>query len=132
MISQKKKLTKKRQLEFSKPLIEKIKKAESIKKLLIYQRALNRGTKILTIRNKPEFDMNNFKDVCFGTVLKMNEKYQEQKDIRRFMIQGHPTFCCPISGVILDMGRSFIYKNIILDFKALEKMKINALKEIEL
>lgn len=118
--------------KFAERAAKKAKNAANINQLLIIHKAINNATKLLNIHHNNKFDIKKFKNVSFDTILRLNENWKNQTEIRRYMIQSHSDFFCPISKKCLDINETFILRNQIFHFKALEKLKRDAYKEIDL
>jgi hypothetical protein len=130
----KRKITQKRFGEFSRYLKARAVEAESVSELMRVHRALVRGTLLYNLEHNRDgrWSREKFRPPGFGVVLKLNHVWKGQREIRRWMIQRHPTFFCPISGACLDMDRSFILEGKIFDFEALEKLTPFGVSKISL
>jgi hypothetical protein len=93
----KKRITKKRLNALAEKLKSKAIKAETIKQLLICHRAFVKTEFLLCKYHAPKFDLSTYKPRCFSVILRLNNKYKQQRELRRYVIQAHPTFQCPVS-----------------------------------
>jgi hypothetical protein len=127
------KIAKKRLNAFAKVLKSKIAKSEDMSQIMRYFRAMNRATFLLNKHHGPVgFKIEDFKKINLGAVLRHNDLWKDQVRTRKFMIMGHRDFFCPVSKQCLDMDRSFIISDVIFDFKALDKLKPEAIQLIDL
>lgn len=125
-------ITKKKFQEFSRRCKQKIADATEAKKLVIYHKAIDRASVLFNKHHNPNFDLTKYKPINFGQVLRLNKKWKSNEEVRRYVIQSHRTFFCPISNQMLDMNRSFFLRDVILDFAAFDTLRKEYFKEVEL
>ena len=117
-----KKISKKRCVEISKTLRTQIFKAKTVRRLKTLHSRFNCINKIYNIRNNTNPNWTEYKPVGPAIILKQVSFYKDQQDIRQYKIMGHRSFCCPVTGEILDMDDSFILKNEIISANGLNKL----------
>jgi hypothetical protein len=69
---------------------------------------MNDLTLAMNLALKDNFAIENFKPLGIGKVIKQAQWHKDQELARIFAIQGSRSFCCPISGEILDCRDSVL------------------------
>jgi hypothetical protein len=87
------------------------------------------------LNKNPEYLKRGFMPESPTVLLKLCPWYKDQEIIRVSLIQSHPSFCCAVTGEILDCRDSFILKGGVYSRKGvnrlLEKHGLDLLRCIE-
>ncbi len=106
--------------------------AKLLKSMVTHARTVRRITQLHTRYNFICRTMNEqhnknpkwteYKSLPITKLIKLMEWWQDQEETRKFAIQSSRSFCCPITGEILDMGDSFLIRNQIISSNGLESL----------
>ena len=119
-----KKITVKRIKAISRKLSEQVKKAKNVDRILSLHKRCDKVQYLqnLHLNKNPDFKIENYKPLKITTMLKVMPWWKDQLEIRRYKIITHKSFCCPVTGEILDMNDSFIVRGNIVSSNGLENL----------